>query len=241
MHEKTRENRLRRLARRRGLSLIKYRNGAGFGLIDVDTNGLVLGDRDNVGVGYDLDVIEGELSQRRLVRPVKTCTECGTEFHARADAAYCSTACRHRAYRHRNANRNVPSAVGAGVTVAATIGSLISESDRITSELEKHTADMNYPGTDEFNAHTFPRHPFDDSAYEVLHDLAERMEQVSNDLYSAEEERQSYAALTPQQKTARTQELEEIAEDAEASAGRETEWERAALLGRQLGRRCRRN
>jgi hypothetical protein len=157
---------------------------------------------------------------------VKTCTECGTEFHARADAAYCSTACRQRAYRHRNANRNVPSAVGAGVPVAATIGSLISESDRITSELEKHTADMNYPGTDEFNAHTFPRHPFDDSAYEVLHDLAERMEQVSNDLYSAEEERQSYAALTPQQKTARTQELEEIAEDAEASAGRETEWER---------------
>ena len=65
MHEKTRENRLRR----RGLSLIKYRNGAGFGHIDVDTNGLVLGDRDNVGVGYDLDVIEGELSQRRLVRP----------------------------------------------------------------------------------------------------------------------------------------------------------------------------
>lgn len=57
------------LARRRGLSLIKYRNGAGFGHIDVDTNGLVLGDRDNVGVGYDLDVIEGELSQRRLVRP----------------------------------------------------------------------------------------------------------------------------------------------------------------------------
>ena len=41
MHEKTRENRLRRLARRRGLSLIKYRNGAGFGHIDVDTNGLV--------------------------------------------------------------------------------------------------------------------------------------------------------------------------------------------------------
>ena len=40
MHEKTRENRLRRQARRRGLSLIKYRNGAGFGLIDVDTNGL---------------------------------------------------------------------------------------------------------------------------------------------------------------------------------------------------------
>ena len=82
-------------------------------------------------------------------------------------------------------------AVGAGVPVAATIGSLISESDRITSELEKHTADMNYPGTDEFYGRHASPLPFDDSAYEVLHDLAERMEQVSNDLYSAEEERQA--------------------------------------------------
>jgi hypothetical protein len=159
---------------------------------------------------------------------LKTCTECGTEFHARADAAYCSTACRQRAYRrNRNANRNVTPTVGA-VPVRATIGSLVSELKRILSELEKHTADINYAGTDEFNAQKFPGHPFDDSAYKVLHDLAERMEEVSNDLYGAAEERQSYAALTPRQKRARTLELEEIAEDAEASEGREADWERGA-------------
>ena len=105
---------------------------------------------------------------------------------------------------------------------------LISALESITSELEKHTADMNYHGTDEFNAHTFPRHLFDDSAYKVLHDLTERMQAVSNDLYSAEEERHSYAALTPRQKKARTRELEETAKDAQASAGREAEWERVA-------------
>jgi len=155
---------------------------------------------------------------------LEACTECGTKFHARAHAAYCSAACRQRAYRHRHAG-----AEGRpDVSVPATIGSLISALEMITSELEKHTTDMNYPGTDEFNAHTFLRHPFDDSAYEVLHDLTERMEAVSNDLCSAEEERQSYAALTPRQQKARTQELGEIAKDAQASAAREAEWERGA-------------
>ena len=110
------------------------------------------------------------------------------------------------------------------MALPATIGSLVSALKRITSELEKHTSDMNYPGTDEFNVHTFPRHPFDNSAYKVLHDLTQRMERASNDLYSAEEERQSYEALTPRQKRARTVELEEMAEDAQASEGREAEW-----------------
>jgi hypothetical protein len=32
-----------------------------------------------------------------------TCTGCAAEFHARADAAYCSAACRQRAHRKRNA------------------------------------------------------------------------------------------------------------------------------------------
>ena len=51
----------------------------------------------------------------------------------------------------------------AGATFGSRpIGSLISALETITSELEKHTADMNYPGTDEFNVHTFHRHPFDD-------------------------------------------------------------------------------
>jgi hypothetical protein len=105
------------------------------------------------------------------------CTECGTEFHARASAAYCSAACRQRAYRRKRnagAGRNVPA--------PATIGSLISALNAITCELEKHTADMNYAGTDEFNVHTFHRHPFDGNAYEVLHGLTERIEGVSNDL-----------------------------------------------------------
>jgi hypothetical protein len=33
----------------------------------------------------------------------RTCAGCGTEFDARANAAYCSSACRQRAYRNRNA------------------------------------------------------------------------------------------------------------------------------------------
>jgi hypothetical protein len=38
-----------------------------------------------------------------------TCAECGTEFAGRADAAYCSSACRQRAYRKRYRNeRPVP-------------------------------------------------------------------------------------------------------------------------------------
>lgn len=143
------------------------------------------------------------------------CIECGNEFHAPGDAAYCSTACRQQAYL-RDCTAGGEGTPDAGVR--DSIGSLISALERITSELEKHTADMNYTGTDEFNAHTFDRHPFDDDAYKVLHDLAHRLEAVSNDLYSAEDERQRYAALTPQQKKARTQELEDIAEDAQAGA-----------------------
>jgi hypothetical protein len=143
---------------------------------------------------------------------VAACIECGIQFHARANAAYCSTVCRQRAdRRHRNAGataRNVPA--------AATIGSLISTLQRITSGLEKHTAAMNYPGTDEFNVHTFVSHQFDGSASKVLHDLTQRLVGVSNDLYSAEEERQCFGALTLQQRKARTLQFEEIAEDAQA-------------------------
>ena len=80
----------------------------------------------------------------------------------------------------------------------------------IIAALEKHVADMNYPGTDEFNVHTFPGHPFDDGVYQVLHDLAERVQQLSNDLYSTEQERRSYAALTRQQQTARTLEVASV-------------------------------
>lgn len=155
------------------------------------------------------------------------CTECGAQ-HARANTAYCSTACRKRAYRHRIANRNAGAEVRHSDPIPATIGSLISVLETIVGELEKHTADMNYSGTDEFNVHTFPHHPFDDSAYEVLHDLTERMQEVSNDLCSAEEERRSYSALTLRQKKSRTVELEHIAEDTQASATHAAEWDRGA-------------
>ena len=112
----------------------------------------------------------------------------------------------------------------------ATIESLVRDLDKTISALETHIADMNYAGTDEFDAHTFGRHGFDDGAYEALHELAERVEQVSNDLYSAEEERHSYAALTPQQQTARTHQLEEITQDVRASQTKDAEWARGAQV-----------
>ena len=153
------------------------------------------------------------------------CAECGAEFHARANASYCSAACRQRAHRRQ---RNAAADGGRNVSRPASIASLISALETITGALEKHTTAMNYPGTDEFNVHTFGRHPFDDSAYEVLHDLTRRIEQVSNDLCSAEEERQSYDALTSRQQKARTVEFEELAHDAQASAVRGVKWERGA-------------
>jgi hypothetical protein len=104
------------------------------------------------------------------------------------------------------------------------IGSLICDLATIITALEKHVADMNYPGTDEFNAHTIPRHPFENDAYQVLHDLADRVQQLSNDLYSAELERRSYASLTPQQQTERTHELEQATEDAKTDQRLRAEW-----------------
>jgi hypothetical protein len=148
------------------------------------------------------------------------CTECGSEFHARAAAAYCSTACRQRAYRRRQRD--------ARANGTPTIDSLISALERITGELEKHTADMNYAGTDEFNVHTFSRHPFDDGAYDALHGLTQRIEGVGNDLCSAEDEAQSYAALTSRQQGSRTAEFEAMAHHAQASASQEDEWKRGA-------------
>ena len=114
---------------------------------------------------------------------------------------------------------------------------MISALDTITRELEKHTADMNYTGTDEFNVHTFSRHPFDDTSYEVLHDLGQRIEQISNDLCSAEDERQSYAALTTQQQESRTAEFQELAHEAQAGAEHQAEWERGGYgSGDGMGR-----
>lgn len=111
---------------------------------------------------------------------------------------------------------------------SAAIGSLVGDLENTVSTLEKHIVDMNYSGTDEFNVHTFPRHPFDDGTYQILHDLTERLEQLSNDLYSSEQERRTYGALTPQQQAARTQELEQMTEDAQADQTKQTEWQQGA-------------
>ena len=110
----------------------------------------------------------------------------------------------------------------------AAIGSLVCDLEGTISTLEKHVSDMNYPGTDEFNAQTFPKHPFDGDAYQALHDLADRLQQLSDDLYSAEEERRSYAALTPQQQLARTEELEQATTDAQAYQANQAEWQEGA-------------
>ena len=118
------------------------------------------------------------------------------------------------------------SATGEPAPVA--IKSMVCDLATIIAALEKHVADMNYPGTDEFNVHTFPGHPFDDGVYQVLHDLAERVQQLSNDLYSTEQERRSYAALTRQQQTARTLELEQATEDAKADQRTRADWQQGA-------------
>jgi hypothetical protein len=110
----------------------------------------------------------------------------------------------------------------------ATIDTLISSLETITGALEKHTAAMNYTGTDEFNVHTFGRHPFDDSASDALHGLSQRIEAVSNDLYGVADERQSYEALTTRQQHSRTVEFEELAHDAQASSRRDVTWDRGA-------------
>ena len=56
----------------------------------------------------------------------RRCGGCGEPFHARSDAAYCSAACRQRAYRQRRTGRPRP------------VDALIAELARIADELERH-------------------------------------------------------------------------------------------------------
>lgn len=113
---------------------------------------------------------------------------------------------------------------------SAAIGSLVGELERIIGALEQHVGEMNYAGTDEFNAGTFSRHPFNDNACDVLHDLADRAQQLSDDLYSIEQERQSYAAMSKQQQLARTEELQQITKDAQADQARRSAWQQGASV-----------
>lgn len=71
MSDKIRENRLRRMAQRQGLQLIKSKRRdpnalsyGTYGLIDTRTNGLVLGNGEVFdGYGCDLDEIEAYLTE----------------------------------------------------------------------------------------------------------------------------------------------------------------------------------
>jgi hypothetical protein len=57
----------------------------------------------------------------------RLCAACGELFgHTRRDAAYCSAACRQRAYRQRSTGRPRP------------VDTLIAELTRIADELERH-------------------------------------------------------------------------------------------------------
>ena len=94
--------------------------------------------------------------------------------------------------------------------IASLIGHLLAA---VTS-LESHVTAMNYLGTDEFDANVMPGHPFDEKVWQELHALAGRVEQLSNDLYSADQERRCYSTLTSAQQSQRTQEFEQLADDA---------------------------
>ena len=60
----------------------------------------------------------------------RRCRTCGELFgHTRSDAAYCSSACRQRAYRQRSTGRPRP------------VDALIAELARIVDELERHGLD----------------------------------------------------------------------------------------------------
>lgn len=62
--DRNREKRLRRLADKQGYRLHKLRSGNGYWLLDLDTNGLIIGEQVTAGVciGYDLAVIQNWLT-----------------------------------------------------------------------------------------------------------------------------------------------------------------------------------
>lgn len=109
-----------------------------------------------------------------------------------------------------------------------TIDALISSMQASVEALEAHIAAMNYPGTDEFDAHTITTHPFDEQASELLGELGRRVQQLSDDLYSAGQEQRSFSALDPAQRSARTGELEELVDAARIEDDEQARWRSGA-------------
>ena len=164
----------------------------------------------------------------------------GHPFHARTDPPTARRPAVSGPTGSTEANGGVTPTVGAGVAVPATIGSLVSELKRIISELEKHTSDMNYPGADEFNAHTFPA-----TRSTTVHTKSSTTSPKGWNGQQRPLQRRGggpdYAALTPGRRGRGHTSWRRWRKTRRRAKGERRNGCGAPQLGRQLGRHCRRN
>jgi hypothetical protein len=111
----------------------------------------------------------------------RRCGTCGELLHARSDAAYCSSACRQRAYRQRSTGRPRP------------VDALIAELARIVNELERHGLDHNGPGPHEALLEALA---FSNGANRAIDALMVRLTTVQGCLAEEERRRHHRAAMT---------------------------------------------
>ena len=111
----------------------------------------------------------------------RRCAACGELFgHTRSDAAYCSAACRQRAYRQRSTGRPRP------------VDTLIAELARIADELERHGM---YNGMVPAWG-TLAALAFGDGANDNLHAVLLRLRMVRGCLAAEERRRHHWAEMT---------------------------------------------
>lgn len=159
------------------------------------------------------------------------CADCGSLFTpARADAVYCSSACRQRAYRNRLRPRPIRNTPPAAPTVTDDVDALRAEVDRLVGELAAvhdtlrriHQSWL-WPGSDfvgwrggtfcaskaTVDARMVPKNltvieqPRAEGRYThqtVLDAVHEDITEVLGDINLAVEARDAYAALSPQEK-----------------------------------------
>ena len=101
-------------------------------------------------------------------------------LHARSDAAYCSSACRQRAYRQRSTGRPRP------------VDTLIAELARIADELERHGLDTDRPGPHEALREALA---FSNGANRAIDALMVRLRTVQGCLAEEERRRHHRAAM----------------------------------------------
>jgi hypothetical protein len=110
----------------------------------------------------------------------RRCGTCGELLRARSDAAYCSSACRQRAYRQRSTGRPRP------------VDALIAELARIVAELERHGLDHDGPGPHE----AVEALVFSNGANRAIDALMVRLKTVTGCLADEERRRHHWAAMT---------------------------------------------